>query len=377
MYEDDPQDHVFDILGGAIFGEHPLGRPIIGAPRGGRRDAGGVDRRLPRRPLPARQRGARGRRVGRPRPPGGARRRAHPRRRRAAPPSPIPRPSGPQPSVRIRVKDTEQYHVCLGAPGVAARRRPPLHAADPGRDLRRELLLAPLPGDSREARARLRGVLVHGPVRGHRAGRPVPGHAARTTSPRRCGWWRPSSSASAPSRCPTPSSCARKRARQGPPRALAGVHLRAHEPPGLLGADRRPAALGGRVDGAHRGGGCRAGAGAGAPSCWMPTACRRRAWGPTRASSAPRSSRWARDWPPRRERDPRRRRRRRRQDGPGGVRGGGGRGGHDPGRARRPAPGHHAWPRRCCDADVAGRLHPARHRAGERAGRGGGGRARA
>src|SRR4051794_14342962 len=30
MYEDDPQDTVFDVLGTAVFGEHPLGRAIIG-----------------------------------------------------------------------------------------------------------------------------------------------------------------------------------------------------------------------------------------------------------------------------------------------------------------------------------------------------------
>jgi predicted Zn-dependent peptidase len=30
MYEDDPQDKVFDVLGEAIFGEHPLGRAVIG-----------------------------------------------------------------------------------------------------------------------------------------------------------------------------------------------------------------------------------------------------------------------------------------------------------------------------------------------------------
>jgi predicted Zn-dependent peptidase len=30
MYEDDPQDRVFDILGRAIFHGHPLGRPVIG-----------------------------------------------------------------------------------------------------------------------------------------------------------------------------------------------------------------------------------------------------------------------------------------------------------------------------------------------------------
>jgi predicted Zn-dependent peptidase len=31
MYEDDPQDRVFDVLGKAIFGSHPLGRPVIGS----------------------------------------------------------------------------------------------------------------------------------------------------------------------------------------------------------------------------------------------------------------------------------------------------------------------------------------------------------
>ena len=30
MYDDDPQDKVFDVLGNAVFGDHPLGRAIIG-----------------------------------------------------------------------------------------------------------------------------------------------------------------------------------------------------------------------------------------------------------------------------------------------------------------------------------------------------------
>jgi predicted Zn-dependent peptidase len=30
MYEDDPQDRVFDVLGKAVFGEHPLGRAVVG-----------------------------------------------------------------------------------------------------------------------------------------------------------------------------------------------------------------------------------------------------------------------------------------------------------------------------------------------------------
>ena len=40
MYEDDPQEKVFDVLGSAIFGDHPLGRAIIGHAVGDRRHAG-------------------------------------------------------------------------------------------------------------------------------------------------------------------------------------------------------------------------------------------------------------------------------------------------------------------------------------------------
>jgi predicted Zn-dependent peptidase len=119
MYEDDPQDKVFDVLGGAVFGEHPLGRSIIGAAdvvagtpveeiRGFHASryvpgnvviaaAGAVDHdalvelartRVPEAP------GAVA-----PRPP-------------AAPPAHAPR-------TRFERKDTEQYHVCLGGTGIA------------------------------------------------------------------------------------------------------------------------------------------------------------------------------------------------------------------------------------------------------------------
>lgn len=30
MYDDEPQDKVFDVLGGAVFGDHAIGRPVIG-----------------------------------------------------------------------------------------------------------------------------------------------------------------------------------------------------------------------------------------------------------------------------------------------------------------------------------------------------------
>jgi len=40
MYEDDPQDRVFDLAGRAVFGSHPLGRPVIGTAQA----VGAVDR---------------------------------------------------------------------------------------------------------------------------------------------------------------------------------------------------------------------------------------------------------------------------------------------------------------------------------------------
>jgi predicted Zn-dependent peptidase len=120
MYEDDPQDKVFDVLGEAIFGSHPLGRAVIGhadvvagsraevlrafhAQRYGPHNvvlaaAGSVDHdalvelamAADGAALPA----------------------------STAPLAPPP-PNGLEARVRFVRKDTEQYHVCLGAPGIA------------------------------------------------------------------------------------------------------------------------------------------------------------------------------------------------------------------------------------------------------------------
>ena len=79
---------------------------------------------------------------------------------------------------RFERKDTEQYHVCLGRPRDLAPRRPPVRAARARHDLRRHVVVAAVPGGPRAARPRVRGVLVHERLPGHRPGRPVPRHPA-------------------------------------------------------------------------------------------------------------------------------------------------------------------------------------------------------
>ena len=158
MYEDDPQDTVFDVLGEAVFGTHPLGRPIIGrAP---------VIRDTPidviadfhaRRYVPGSVViAAAG--LGRPRRRSSSWRTAHARRpRRAA--SRCRRRSRRRAARRANVrfvrKDTEQVHVTLGGLG--------LQRGDDRRFAARVLdaifgglsSLAALPGRARGARAGL------------------------------------------------------------------------------------------------------------------------------------------------------------------------------------------------------------------------------
>jgi len=117
MYEDEPQDRVHDILAEAVFGEHPLGRRVLGeaevissvpvpeieAYRGGRYTgpnvvvgaAGNVDH--------ARIADLAERLV---KPPAGA-----------DDPGPSSEP-GEKARLRFYEKDTEQYHICFGAPGI-------------------------------------------------------------------------------------------------------------------------------------------------------------------------------------------------------------------------------------------------------------------
>jgi predicted Zn-dependent peptidase len=122
MYEDDPQDKVFDVLGGAVFGDHPLGRAILGSA-----DVVGTT------PAPALQDFHRARYVPQNVVVSAAGAIDHERlvelvrrsEERAARTAQDATPPGAAllpafaPRVQFVEKDTEQYHVCLGAPGIA------------------------------------------------------------------------------------------------------------------------------------------------------------------------------------------------------------------------------------------------------------------
>jgi predicted Zn-dependent peptidase len=119
MYEDDPQDRVFDVLGEAVFGEHPLGRAVIGRAEVVRAiELDGLRAFHAERYLPASVVVAAAgsvdhddlvQMVSQVRAP-----------RTAAEPASV---AAGAPSFERRVrflrKDTEQYHVCLGGRGIA------------------------------------------------------------------------------------------------------------------------------------------------------------------------------------------------------------------------------------------------------------------
>jgi predicted Zn-dependent peptidase len=119
MVEDNPQDLVHDIVAEAVFGGHPLGRPVIG-----RAD---VIANVSRRALAAYHRGAY---VGSNIVVAAAGNVEHSRLveliadRRGGPQQPLrlarkPLIRPPGPGIRFLAKPTEQYHVCLGARGVS------------------------------------------------------------------------------------------------------------------------------------------------------------------------------------------------------------------------------------------------------------------
>jgi len=122
MVEDTPQELIHDQIARAVFGEHPLGRPVIG-----RAD---VISSVSRRTIGAYHRArytadnvvvAAAGSIDHTRLVGlverMAEKRGEPPARRPAARPPFVAP--PPPSLLFQRKDTEQYHVCIGAPGIA------------------------------------------------------------------------------------------------------------------------------------------------------------------------------------------------------------------------------------------------------------------
>jgi predicted Zn-dependent peptidase len=119
MYEDEPQDRVHDILAGAIFGDHPLGRRVLGEAEV-----------IASIPIPDIDAYHRQRYTGANVVVGAAGHLEHDRivelSERLAFAAPQAGSNGAAPSaapedtVRMRFyeKDTEQYHICFGAPGI-------------------------------------------------------------------------------------------------------------------------------------------------------------------------------------------------------------------------------------------------------------------
>jgi predicted Zn-dependent peptidase len=119
MYEDDPQDTVFDVLGEAVFGSHPLGRPIIGrAPVIRETPVDRISAFHARRYVPGSVVIAAAGSVDHDAVVELATRTLGERAQAGDPPAIEPAPREPRPSVRFQRKDTEQCHVCLGGLGL-------------------------------------------------------------------------------------------------------------------------------------------------------------------------------------------------------------------------------------------------------------------
>ena len=119
MYEDDPQDTVFDVLGEAVFGSHPLGRAIIGrAPVIAETPVDRIRAFHARRYVPERVVVAAAGSVDHDAIVELAERTFGTLERAERAPEPEPAPAVPPATVRFQRKDTEQVHVCLGGVGL-------------------------------------------------------------------------------------------------------------------------------------------------------------------------------------------------------------------------------------------------------------------
>jgi len=120
MYEDEPQDKVHDVLSEAVFGDHPLGRPVIG--RGeviAGLDSGDVSAYHDQRYQPTSIVVAAAGNLEHERIEDLARRLMEAGPNGSSPPAErIEAPADVAPRVTFQSKDTEQYHICLGGPGI-------------------------------------------------------------------------------------------------------------------------------------------------------------------------------------------------------------------------------------------------------------------
>ena len=177
MHDDDPADSVHDVFAQAVFGDTPLGRPILGTADSisglTRTTINGYYRRNYTLEQP------RGRRRGQRRP---RRRRPHGEEglRPASSPRPTPRSAAPaarravaRPRARPGVHLDQPPHRA-GQPGprragLVAHRRPALRPRRAQRGARRRHVLSAVPGGPGEARPGLLRVLLHRSVRRRRA----------------------------------------------------------------------------------------------------------------------------------------------------------------------------------------------------------------
>ncbi len=122
MVEDTPAELIHDLIAEAIFGNHPLGRPVLGSSE--------VIERVTRRTVAAYHRSrytpentvvAAAGSVDHDELVAHVQRMSEKRIARAArkPSARPPFVTAPAPALRFQWKETEQYHVCLGAPGIA------------------------------------------------------------------------------------------------------------------------------------------------------------------------------------------------------------------------------------------------------------------
>jgi predicted Zn-dependent peptidase len=120
MYEDDPQEKVFDVLGEAVFGDHPLGRAIIGrAPVIAHTPAPEIAHFHHSRYVPGNVVIAAAGAVDHDEVVALAQERLPDGSHEATAPAPLPAPHTLPRARRFERKETEQFHVCVGGPGLS------------------------------------------------------------------------------------------------------------------------------------------------------------------------------------------------------------------------------------------------------------------